>query len=827
MDLWQTAPLLGLKGDIRYNYTYQRRQLILAVVQISLPSAGILLVRPVQADLAVPLLACTMDSCGGYLGTTVFRSIQPGQQVYVNMYAGFNRCSLVAPAPTNKDLYRDISATLINNYSWTVPGYKTQLYKTIKQDIQRQCTPFYNPNYCPADLYSGDYLVGDKNGGNLFIGRTCVALNGSCFSSIQLDGVNNKIAQLYHQKQEVALNRYQKKAIDGDFKLQAVNIQQGLGKRTGSAVQLFQDKGQSDADIQQKQYSVPVFRKTQFSGLLYQGQVKTVNIPISGQPIYDIKSAVPTISSQTITYTGQHQYRAQKLSSVKTPYIIEPRYIPTTDQNIDIAQDTERTDQPTGIDAPLLQQLFLQNQKYTEQKQQCMSQDGFFIFPDSNLQQAVNWQEGQPQTAQYLSQPKFYKYTDDTLNKQVTFYNNTSFIEQAKDGSIFIKDGWGSQIRMTRGNIIISSALDTFIRPGRDLIQLVPRLKETTTNGPTVLASKQSIKIAAQTDVKIASAISGGAGSTVLENRTNDINSPNSGVVIRSNADMTVTASKDLYIGLNDKSKQNAGQNVTKGAGTFILDVGDNFAINAKNSIKLTAGQIQIYGYNGNTGAGITINSTQIAASAMNINVQGFIQAGTHSNGTAIQYNNEQSFTIRSGQSAFYIDGPIQATSIAARDMLLSMNSVVGQQFATKASTQQQIIPTLTAQSRSSIQRAYGNMVQLNMTAITDVTNTAQISCYRDSFICDRQLKFNDSAILGFGQYSMPGMCWQQEVYNPKKTITFNPVTAKQTGSYQQSKTYPGATMWQSATISIVKNNKLDEDRLTTYKTNVSEQIKE
>jgi hypothetical protein len=41
----------------------------------------------------------------------------------------------------------------------------------------------------------------------------------------------------------------------------------------------------------------------------------------------------------------------------------------------------------------------------------------------------------------------------------------------------------------------------------------------------------------------------------VLENRTNDINSPNSGVVIRSNADMTVTASKDLYIGLNDKSK--------------------------------------------------------------------------------------------------------------------------------------------------------------------------------------------------------------------------------------------------------------------------------
>lgn len=827
MDLWQIAPLLGLKGDIRYNYTYQRRQLILAVVQISLPSAGILLVRPVQADLAVPLLSCTMDTSGGYLGTTVFRSIQPGQQVYVNMYAGFNRCALVAPVPTNKDLYRNISATLVNNYSWTIPGYKTQLYKTIKQDIQKQCTPFYNPNSCPPDLYSGDYLVGDKNGGNLFVGRTCVALNGSCFSSLQLDGVNNKLAQLYHQKQEVSLNRYQKKTIDGDFKLQAVNIQQGLGKQTDSNAQLFQDKGQSDADIQRKQYSVPVFRRAQFSGLLYEGQVKTINIPISDQDIYTIKSTVPTIASETTTYTGEHEYKAQKLSSVKTPYIVEPRYIPVNDQDLDIVQDTELIDQPTGVDAPLLQQLFLQNQKYTEQKQECMFQDGFFVFPDSNLRQYADWQDGLPQTDQYLAQPKYYTRTDGTLNKQITFYNNTSFIEQAKDGSIFIKDGWGSQIRLTRGNIIISSALDTFIRPGRDLIQLIPRLKQTTTNGPAVLASKQSIKIAAQTDVKIASAISGGIGSTVLENRTGDINSPSSGVVIRSNADMTITASKDLYIGLNDKSKQNAGQNITKGTGTFILDVGDNFAINAKNSIKLTAGQVQIYGYSGDTGAGITINSSQIAASAMNINMQGFIQVGTHSNGTSIQYNSDDSFTIRSGSSAFFIEGPIQATNVAVRDLLLCMNNIIGQQFATKASTQQDNIPTLLASSRAQIQKVYGDMVKLDMQAVTDITVTGQVPCYKDSFICDRQLKFNDSATLGFGQYSMPGMCWQQQAYNPKKITVFQPVTAKQTGSNQQSKTYPGVTMWQSATISIVKDNKLDEDKLTAYKTNVSKTIEE
>lgn len=826
MNLKLTAPLSGLKGDPRYNYSYQRRQVIRAVVQISLPSAGLLIVRPVEGSLVVPYLVCTLTTVGGYLGTSVFNTIQPGQQVFVNMYAGSDRCTLLSPAPTNKDLRQASAVDMINDYSWSMPIYKSQMEKNIKQDIQHQVlNPFYNSNYIPQDVYAGDFVAGDKNGSNIFIGRTCLVLNGSAFSNIQLDAVNNKITQLYNEKQQIALNRYQKKSVDIDYKLKAMCVQQGVGKKLNSTKQIYQYKQQSDSGLIQAQITTPVFREAQVSGAAYRGTIKATFVPIGKQQLYTENSKIPATSSQHISYYGEKELRAQNITAIKTPYIKEARYTKNKEYQI---QYTETVSTISGVDAPLIQDLYIQSDMYSLQQMTCMLQDDFYVFPDT-LQSTMQWKQGQQQTAQNLAQSDYAFLQDQIAQKQVKIYKNTSFIKQAQDGSIFIKDGWGSQIRMTRGNIIISSALDTFIRPGRDLIQLVPRLKETTTNGPAVLASKQSIKIAAQTDVKIASAISGGTGSTVLENRTNNVNSPNSGVVIRSNADMTVTASKDLYIGLNDKSKQNAGQNVTKGTGTFILDVGDDFAINAKNSIKLTAGQIQIYGYNGNTGAGITINSTQIAASAMNVNVQGFIQAGTHSNGTAIQYNNEQSFTIRSGQSALYIDGPIQATSIAARDMLLSMNSVVGQQFATKASTQQQLIPTLTAQSRSSIQRAYGNMVQLNMSAITDVMSSAQISCYKDSFICDRQLKFNDSAILGFGQYSMPGMCWQQQTYKPKQSVIFQPVIAKQTGSDQQSKTYPGATMWQTASITTVQNQEINTSNKLSgfYKTNVIRKIQE
>jgi len=50
---------------------------------------------------------------------------------------------------------------------------------------------------------------------------------------------------------------------------------------------------------------------------------------------------------------------------------------------------------------------------------------------------------------------------------------------------------------MSHGNIYISSALDTFIRPGRDLIQIVPRHCNTTANGEIELASKKNIRAGA------------------------------------------------------------------------------------------------------------------------------------------------------------------------------------------------------------------------------------------------------------------------------------------------------------------------------------------
>lgn len=43
-----------------------------------------------------------------------------------------------------------------------------------------------------------------------------------------------------------------------------------------------------------------------------------------------------------------------------------------------------------------------------------------------------------------------------------------------------LKDGYGSEIQMIRGNIIISPALDLILRPGRNIIGTIPGLTSLT-----------------------------------------------------------------------------------------------------------------------------------------------------------------------------------------------------------------------------------------------------------------------------------------------------------------------------------------------------------
>ena len=106
--------------------------------------------------------------------------------------------------------------------------------------------------------------------------------------------------------------------------------------------------------------------------------------------------------------------------------------------------------------------------------------------------------------------------------RKVRLFNNSSVFLMAEDGGVTLGDGHGAELRMSRGNITLSSIADVKIMPGRDLITYVPgntlmkteeRFEITSSNGSLVTKAEENVHILSG---------NGGEGSTVLENRAND-----------------------------------------------------------------------------------------------------------------------------------------------------------------------------------------------------------------------------------------------------------------------------------------------------------------
>ena len=82
---------------------------------------------------------------------------------------------------------------------------------------------------------------------------------------------------------------------------------------------------------------------------------------------------------------------------------------------------------------------------------------------------------GGPVDGEAYPPPESVELTDRVTGKVTRYYATSSFITQEPDGSICLCDGYGSEIRMSRGAIHISPALDLHLRPGRDLSAMAGR----------------------------------------------------------------------------------------------------------------------------------------------------------------------------------------------------------------------------------------------------------------------------------------------------------------------------------------------------------------
>lgn len=482
-------------------------------------------------------------------------------------------------------------------------------------------------NGFPADALPGDYEILDKMTTlGLHVGRDIVQLRGSALAMVDLTDFGNRV-RIVGQSVETHTALAERVVAD-QFTVtnQAANIQESFGV-------LCTDGNVVDYDLDAQtltprdEFAIPLYRLQQVSGALAQGfEDMIVGWPIVGGNAasrHDDTQEPPLLARRRLDYSGESsQASAHSISSIKTPWIqgitqlgyggnaTEPPYMfddlrehyykqqePNAEPDI-----PEEENEDAITDAAINKMVDkLLTGSYKESMLKALQDHGFSV---TSSQSSITGKEvdielpGGATQKQHYDLPEHIDITDPATGRKQRYYSSMSFITQERDGSICICDGYGSEIRMCRGNIYISPALDLIMRPGRDFSSMVPGHLSLNAQGTITVNSSDSMYLRAVKDLKAVGATNG-TGVVTIESRAvkgpQDTGLP--GLVLRSDSNMSVTAVNDLYIGRNSNhgdGKEKATEPEIEGS--IVMDAGGKGCMYARcrsitvDSNELTAG---------------------------------------------------------------------------------------------------------------------------------------------------------------------------------------------------------------------------------------------
>lgn len=479
-------------------------------------------------------------------------------------------------------------------------------------------------NGLSADALPGDYDILDKQTAlGLHVGRFMAQLRGSAVAFVDVSSLDSKVRLVGESVEEHNICMESVRTPEFMVDNQAADVSEAFGVISGKAV---------DVDLENEtlgdDFAIPLYRIQRISGPVAQGfEELVVGWPtISGGPAerHDAGTEPPTLARRRMDYSGEASVAsAHSIMSVKTPWVQGIEQLgyggtPTEkDANGNYAFDDLRTpytaeaspnkehdipeedDEDAITDAAINKMVDkLLTGAYKEAMVKALQEHGFSVTsskgsvtggqPDVELPGGV--EEGQ----QYKL-PEYVDVTDPATGRKQRYYSSMSFITQERDGSICICDGYGSEIRLCRGNIYISAALDVIVRPGRDFSSMVPGHLSLNAQGSVTVNSSDAMFVRAVNDLKIAGA-TGGKGVVTLESWAEV--GPDAtglpGLLIRSDSNMSVTAVNDLYVGRNTNSGDGRNKTtVPEASGSIVVDAGGNGGLYARGlSVTVDSGEL-------------------------------------------------------------------------------------------------------------------------------------------------------------------------------------------------------------------------------------------
>lgn len=796
------------------------------------PSFGWAWVRPSGSTNLVQTLFCRLPYQGGVTGGCIIAAPTPGSTVQYRREGNTRRgyiVAVVSQGSERRGFYQVASlctfgaSPLFNSASKLVK----QVISFLKNDqlgVGEQAAVSGLEDQQPGDIY-----MGDRYGPGLFFGRSQMTLKGSDLSYVQFDALRDKITTLSIKSDFHNLSSQESKDTELDKYLKASGSLQGLGGIAGKDEgNLLKIENNGEEISYKNEQSQPLYRVQEFSGGAVNGTCCSVVAPVTSD-----KERPSILLYEKNNYDGTALRIGQGFTSIKTLRTSGVSEYPFNEgaSQKDIEDQIEQRIKKLNELIKEYDKFVLSNngiERVLQLTKLLQKKDASGLLSKDAKESSVQY--GIDQTTEAYNKkldlksdpPKIgpqeiadypsKNIKDAFTGKTVTRFDNSSIISQDPDGSITIKDGWGSQITMSHGNIYISSALDTFIRPGRDLITMVPRHLSQTANGQVEMAAGQDIKIGAEKNLVMASALNGEPGYTVLENRTTkEDNTTATGVVIRSNGKLSMTSSQDMHIGINDKrtsNKKDAG--ATSGKGSVYIE-GTHVRVDTEGELRLAGSQIGLYAYDKDKAAGIELSASSVAAVSPFVSLDsGYVSVGKSTASHKVKLGRgdaRKELTLAQGADTadLQVRGRVRCQSdVITAGGIQAGKAVYATNYVVARSQQMEQIPGMGDQAGRYIE-SVKNQFSSPLKGVAINFSSDFQPWYNDDFICQKELSFFD----GWSVTSMPQMSWQ---VLSGSTYTLREISATPTGSQKEeaSYAYPGKKAWTEK--DICKITTVDDD---------------
>jgi len=694
------------------------------VVAYAVPGLNAYYVIPSNTlgGVADPLLEVAFAAngpCTKY-GTTVVESYQPGTMVVMARIGGSAETGQLEGVPSTVIIGSVPRNPIIDSARYPnrplMPGvgldYYTFPFATRLRAAKSSDSLLRDRSYGrPLELLAGEWAATSDFLAHALVGHTYVSF-GAGRARTEAHALHNRLRLLADDlrcegmgmesasRPDLAAMHYSER--------RARNILEGLGSVKESPFEKGDDgKWKVRAPDQQG-----IFRSERYEGELVDGIWNTLQMPERAAPVR--KRSDPAkppfgVGSEQAMYDGTWERRAaRQLSLVKSAYVPVPRELKREDDTEEFpdeeqgaswqeANKVSEEDYPNAAPAAQADE-FDHNTAGWWRKRLRARTDNWKVYTPEEIQkeygldlEARRKLESLPESTQDYALPPVLELEDPATGRKALYYAAESFCRLLPDGSISIGDGYGAEIRMVRGRMVLSAPGDIELRPGRDLSVMAPRHAAINAGDSLFMqAANGSAWLKAQEDLSVLAGNSG-KGRLLLESRgtgpvDSDSKAAGSGIVMKSASDLAITG-MNIYLGVGDADdRSTAGLKRTK-SGTILVDacggllglLGNNlygsFATSAtlavpgqggSSAMVLSQGSMALYGSSTYLGtANIVANVPAGTATLRTLGVSGV---------TGIPLSISGQTSLRVG-GPVYINGAVQAKgSIRAK----TVNAAIG-----------------------------------------------------------------------------------------------------------------------------------------------------